>query len=119
MVDVFFISPDMITMPNAVIQMYLWVHIRLTNDDSANHSLSFELVRPSGERTNNVIMKDQPLPPPRFPDLHKQISAQGLVNVVPKEVGDHTFLINFDGEVVTKAFFTIVAKQETQSSQPN
>jgi hypothetical protein len=101
------------------IQMCLWVQIRLSNDDSDNHSLSFELIRPSGERTMNTVVKDQPVPSSIPSLLHKSLVVQGLVNVTPKELGEHVFLIHFDGDVVTKAFFTLVAIPEIQSPPPN
>jgi hypothetical protein len=118
--DVFLVDPRFVGNSGSGIPMYLWVQIRITQDDNEGHSLAFELVRPSGDKKYNKIADNQRVGSTLlFETTHKNFVAQGLVMVEPKEFGEHAFLIYFDDNVVTKVFFTLIAKPEIQSPPTN
>lgn len=123
MADVFTIPmpPEGQTLPP--VQMSLWISIRATADDEANHSLAFELVRPNGQTKRFDVFENKPMPHPlgTFATAglsYKQVVAQGTIGVDPDQLGDHVFQIYFDGDMVAKAFFTLVAKREETPSEP-
>lgn len=115
-VDLFTIPSD----PKAVIQLALWIQIKITADDDSKHSLSLEFVRPNGERENTPVITDTVLSPSLTPNLpHRILMAQGNMTVGSLVPGLYAYEVLFDGRVVAKTQFVVIAAtpEETPDAQ--
>jgi hypothetical protein len=81
--------------------------IRISHDDSSEHEIVLTLVRPNGEESPNTLVSGQPVPVANFPESPRQVWVIAQVGVAPKQYGEHYFKVIFDGDEVTRVYFTL------------
>jgi hypothetical protein len=117
LVDVFYLPAATVDLPRErqAIRMSLLVRLRLKPDDTDEHTLRVDLVRPSGERA--TVAESVPTRgTSKFPGVAGGINLIIQTGVIPKEEGQHYFALFLDGTEIYRTHF-ILRERESEATE--